>query len=257
MKKITLLLLFIWIPVAVFCSSLNYNANNLQSDYASDFEETIVRHAKEKWGTDYDMVNYQINNQSDALFALINQFESSNTEIFTEALINWSYSGYKNLNRNLLISLSVVEPKQLIKFHSDWAMVQYEYENQSEAKQAISGNSLEGLEHNAYQISSKYPVEFEATIKKHAIEKWDSEYEMVVYTINKQSDSLMELINEFQSENSSILRNAVSKWTIRGYEGDTRVLIQDLDAVNLEQLIGFHCDWDMVLYEYEKQVEAK
>jgi len=113
------------------------------------------------------------------------------------------------------------------------------------------------LNSNAEYIKSKYPSEFENTLKKYALQKWNTDYEMVAYEINQQADALVSIVQTFKSENSSILFNAIRKWSIKGFENQNIQYWNDsLEVVNFK-LLHLHCDWDMVQYEYDKQVTAK
>ena len=56
----------------------------------------------------------------------------------------------------------------------------------------------EGLNPNATYIKKNHPTGYEKTIKMHALEKWGDDYSMVVYMINKQSDALVNLVDNFR-----------------------------------------------------------
>ena len=113
------------------------------------------------------------------------------------------------------------------------------------------------LKSNASYIKSNYSADYETTVKKHAVEKWNDDYSMIVYEINKQADALVNLIKEFETENTNIVFKAMLKWSIEGYESNNTSKINELKTFGLEQLITFDCDWSMVSYEYKKQVKAK
>ncbi len=122
---------------------------------------------------------------------------------------------------------------------------------------SITNGFAEGLNSNASYIKEKFPTEYEQTIRKHAIEKWETDYEMIVYMINNQSDALFELIKEFKSENTNIAFRAIQKWSFEGYENFNIEKFKNLEIFGLEQLMSLHCDWEMVKYEYDNQVKAK
>ena len=76
----------------------------------------------------------------------------------------------------------------------------------------------EGLNSNASYIKKNYPSEYEKTLKKHALAEWKDDFSMVVYEINKQADALIELIDEFESDNTNIEFKAIQEWSIDGYK---------------------------------------
>jgi len=115
----------------------------------------------------------------------------------------------------------------------------------------------EGLNSNASYIKKNYPSEYENTLKKHALEKWSTDYEMVVYMINNQADALIDLIDNFKSDNTNIVFTAVQKWSVDGYKNSNIDAFKKIDTFGLKQLIPLHCDWEMVKYEYDNQVKAK
>lgn len=115
----------------------------------------------------------------------------------------------------------------------------------------------QGLNPNASYIKENYSEDYEATIKKHALKEWEDDFSMVVYEINMQSDALIELIDEFKSENTKIAFRAIKEWSTDGYENSNITKFNEMKAFGLKQLIKLHCDWTMVKYEYDNQVEAK
>jgi hypothetical protein len=80
---------------------------------------------------------------------------------------------------------------------------------------------------------------------------------MVIYEINKQSDALINLIEEFKSENTNILFKAMMKWSYEGKVNPNTKKWEDITKCDLPNLLQLECDWTMVLYEYRKQVKAK
>lgn len=115
----------------------------------------------------------------------------------------------------------------------------------------------EGLNSNASYIKKNYPTEYEQTLKKHALQKWNDDFEMVVYMINNQADALIELIDEFEGDNTNIAFKAIQKWSIDGYKSSNIEKFKKISTFGLKQLISLHCDWEMVKYEYDNQVKAK
>jgi len=75
----------------------------------------------------------------------------------------------------------------------------------------------DGLESDAQFIKDKYPNEYTNTIRKHALEEWKDDYEMVVYEINQQSNALINLVENFKSDNTNIAFKAIQEWSVDGY----------------------------------------
>jgi len=115
----------------------------------------------------------------------------------------------------------------------------------------------QSLEANASYIRKNYESDYEATIKKHALEEWNDDFNMVVYEINKQADALAGLIEAFKPENTNIAYKAIQEWSIEGYLDKNIDLFKELEVFGLKGLLKLHCDWNMVKYEYDKQVKAK
>ena len=133
MKQLLILSTILFSLTSV-AQSLKPQAEHIKANYPVEYKNTIRKHAVEEWGDDHRMVVYEINTQSEALFWLVENFESDNTSIFTKALVEWSEEGYEYSNGTLLLSLERVDYKSLLQFHCDWRMVKYEYENQTKAK---------------------------------------------------------------------------------------------------------------------------
>ena len=115
----------------------------------------------------------------------------------------------------------------------------------------------QGLKTNANFIKTKYPTEYSQTIRKHAVEKWSTNHEMVVYRINNQADALFKLVNNFKTENTTIAYEAIKKWSIDGYESSNMQKFKSIKTFSVDNLIKLHCDWEMIIYQYNNQVNAK
>lgn len=113
------------------------------------------------------------------------------------------------------------------------------------------------LNANATYIKKTYPNKYETTIKMHALMKWKDDYSMIIYEIDNQSNALIELISIFKSENTRIVLNAIKKWSFEEYKERNILIINQLKTFSIEGLMSLHCDWVMVLYEYNLQVQAK
>lgn len=114
-----------------------------------------------------------------------------------------------------------------------------------------------GLNSNSIYIKKHYPDAYEKIFKAEAIKKWKDDYRMIVYEINQQVDALVSLVNEFESENTNIAFKAISKWSTPGYRKYNIKIWKKINTFNLKQLVVLRCDWTMVKYTYNKQVEAK
>jgi len=79
-------------------------------------------------------------------------------------------------------------------------------------------------------------------IKSFAKSKWNDEYDMVLYEINKQAEAFFEVLRLFEN-NKEIFSQSIRKW------GD------NITASNL--LKNPTVDWSMVLYEMKKQIKSK
>lgn len=115
----------------------------------------------------------------------------------------------------------------------------------------------QGLNSNASYIKNNYALEYEQTIKKNALDEWGNNYMMVIYYINTQADALSALLKEFTSDNTNIAFNAIQNWSIDGYLSKNIALFKQMEVFNLQNLLKMNCNWMMVKYEYENQVNAK
>lgn len=113
------------------------------------------------------------------------------------------------------------------------------------------------LNSNASYIKETYSAEYEQTLKKHALNKWEDDFNMVVHEINKQAEALVKFIDEFKGDNTNIAFNAIQKWSKDGYESKNTRMFKEMETVSLENLLKMHCNWNMVKHEYDKQVKAK
>ena len=120
-----------------------------------------------------------------------------------------------------------------------------------------SSVTAQGLDANAAHIKKTFPNAYQDTIRKHAVSEWGDDFTMVVYEINKQADALVELINTFKSENTDIAFRAIQEWSLSGHVESNIERFRAIDSFDLKSLVVFQCDWSMVKYEYDKQLEAK
>lgn len=95
------------------------------------------------------------------------------------------------------------------------------------------------LNSNAKLIKEKLPNQYNL-IKLLASEDWEGDHKMMLYFINKQSDSFMK-VTEFEKASNYdeiILSKSLLEWS--------------------KVIKGNNCtDWSMVEYTYKKQIKAK
>ena len=75
-------------------------------------------------------------------------------------------------------------------------------------------------------------------MRKQALEKWGDDYEMVVYMINNQADALINLIDDFESDNTSIALKAIKKWSYNGYQSSNIKTLNEIKTFGLKELIS-------------------
>jgi len=122
---------------------------------------------------------------------------------------------------------------------------------------AISGIAQE-LNTNAKMIKEKFNYEYENNFKSFALKEWKDDFAMVVYEINIQSDSYVEMMNKLKSEHTSIFLKALNEWSRDGYKEDNlRKIREDFKPTSINNFIKLKVDWSMVKYEYDLQVKAK
>jgi hypothetical protein len=104
---------------------------------------------------------------------------------------------------------------------------------------ACISSSYSQLNSNA-EILKNDVTETYKMIKTFAEQNWKGDHSMMVYTINKQSDSFFEYFDTRKSKNydEKILFNAMTKW---------HVLIDGVKIYN----------YSMIMYTYKKQLKAK
>ena len=113
------------------------------------------------------------------------------------------------------------------------------------------------LNQSAIFLKDHYPADYHNTIRTHAIEDWNDDYQMIVYTINQEANALVKLLILFETENTIIAYNAIVEWSHKGHEQGNISRWNSFTIMSTANLITLHCEWTMVLYIYEKQIEAK
>ncbi len=112
------------------------------------------------------------------------------------------------------------------------------------------------LEENALRIKQNFNSGYESTIKKYALIKWKDDFSMVVYEINKQSDAVTNIVEKFKSKNTTILYNAIIKWSQPNKAEANHKIWKELSSIDIATMLKFNVDWSMVEYEYDKQDKA-
>ncbi len=79
-------------------------------------------------------------------------------------------------------------------------------------------------------------------IKDFAVSEWNEDHSMIVYEINKQSESFFKVFRMIEG-NEEIFSRAIAEWG------------EDVTQENL--LKNPKINWSMVSYEMEKQIKAK
>ena len=156
MKKLSLVMMIL--AITLFSAKLSQQSQKLRTQYPEGYE-VIKKHAIEKWGTDHEMILYQINNQCNAFFTILN-YESKYNKIVINSWCEWMYSGYIEINTKLLekinkearekiekinnneypddVLIDIIAQHQfpLSKLHVDWEMALYTAKKQIEAQSA-------------------------------------------------------------------------------------------------------------------------
>lgn len=122
---------------------------------------------------------------------------------------------------------------------------------------SVLANAQQNLNSNASYIKSHFPNAYKNTLRQRALNKWKTDYEMVVYEINQQANDLVKLTQEFKSDYTNIAFRAIEKWSVKNYKSSNIRAFKKIKTFSLKNLIKLHCDWEMVKYEYDNQVKAK
>ena len=109
----------------------------------------------------------------------------------------------------------------------------------------------QGLDEYGQHFKDNNPASYEV-IKQHAIEKWNDDYSMVIFSINKQSKACYEFFQYYKdNEDNALAYRLIQKWTYKGFEATNEKLLDK------KRILELHVDWSMIYYEYKKQIEAK
>lgn len=133
MKNLLLVFTFVLASTSAF-SQLNKYAEIIK-EYDADGYNIIKKYAINEWGSDHEMVVYRINNQAEAIYDIMSKFQSKHTNILYRSIQMWSYDGYLKQNQDVFENeTNVIELAEMLRFYVDWEMVEYEYDNQVDAK---------------------------------------------------------------------------------------------------------------------------
>ena len=122
MKRVLIMLTIVVLAtINIFGQTLNSNAKKLKVDNFELYSK-IKSSASEKWGNNYEMVVYRINNQITALYEIDNITHSPgyDEDLMVSAVVKWS----KFNGNDEIIS-------------SDYEMILYTYRNQIKAKNSF------------------------------------------------------------------------------------------------------------------------
>lgn len=124
MKKFFILFLLI-VSFGLFADGLSADAERLKKAMPEQYEVVKAR-AVADWGTDHNMVIYEISQQADALVKVIIMLNDGtcDTAIMMEAIFEWTDDPARLAD----------DVKQFVSIPTDWVMVLYEYELQASAK---------------------------------------------------------------------------------------------------------------------------
>ena len=118
-------------------------------------------------------------------------------------------------------------------------------------------SNAQGLNSEASYIRKNFPEEYENTLKRYALSEWKDDFSMVVYEINRQAEAIVELVDSFDSDNTNIVYKAIQEWSRSGYLSQNIKIFSEMTVFSLKDLLKMNCDWSMVKYEYDRQIEAK
>ena len=97
------------------------------------------------------------------------------------------------------------------------------------------------LNKNAQKLKEKVNYRYKQIVL-FAEKDWKGDHEMMIHVINKQSDALVEIFDCMEADDydETLLAILLGKWS----------------TTNIKDEV-LYFDWEMVLYEYEKQLELK
>ncbi len=111
----------------------------------------------------------------------------------------------------------------------------------------------EGLGTNAQNIKKMSPDGYQI-IRAMAVDKYGTDNNFVLYEINEQSDSLVEVIELLAAEDGDpmIFINAIIVWSVKGtVERNADIIDMWIETGDFSNVFMLTVDWYEVLYEYE------
>lgn len=117
------------------------------------------------------------------------------------------------------------------------------------------------LNKHALQMKENYPADYQNTLYRHAVEKWQDDERMIIYEINRQADALDDFADDYRVEHTAIAFEAMKKYGYDGYQAENAAIMNQLRVfgviIGVDKLIKLHCNWPTVNEEYDRQVRAK
>jgi len=120
MRKFTLIIAIVFSGMLMQAQELNKNAKMLKSYSDGAYEYNDIKDAAIKeWDDDHQMIVFTINQQADALFDVVDEYNKPNYD--------------KNIMLNAMEQWGELRGD---RWKGDWVMVLFSYKNQLEAKSA-------------------------------------------------------------------------------------------------------------------------
>jgi len=108
-------------------------------------------------------------------------------------------------------------------------------------------------------VIKKHSIDGYNVIKYYAMQEWGTDHGMVLYEINKQCDSCLNVLELALSDsgNFSIFVDAVEYWSCPGMVLSNMTIITEwMGEADFYTIFTMQCDWSMVEYEYNQQIKA-
>jgi len=115
-----------------------------------------------------------------------------------------------------------------------------------------------GLNSNSVYFRDNYPEDYNETILKQAKIEWKIDAPMIVYKINRQCDALKRLLSyEERYSQPKLFITTLGQWSYEGEANANYEIILDNNCdLTPGVLIKLKCDWTMMIYEFDRQLEA-
>lgn len=124
--------LFVIVALLAFTLSnaqgLDSNAVMIKSSYPADFQNSIGRYAKYKFGTDTAAVTREINIQCDALMSLVKGYDEGFKSTLEMCVFLYGDKGHEKTNKAIWDKMAKFNLADAIKLQGvDWDLVQMRY----------------------------------------------------------------------------------------------------------------------------------